>query len=166
MALPVAAVVLTPTSGAQSASVPDVTVAASSATSTGDPVITARSWSVGGVADVADTETVDVNFVAPGVYAVAVAVTNADGSNTATANATITDGYVAPDEAWSPRAELATRIHPNDLPAEYQDGLTCTPGLPTSQGIALARTFGTVFPAGDRPTAVVNGVPVEAVANA
>jgi hypothetical protein len=155
MADPLASVTVEPTSGDADASTPKVSVVATDE-STGTPAITDREWSVNTVALVAgaaaDVPTeVTLDFIAEGTYAVGVEVTNADGADSDSVTVTVTDAYVPPaylsGQQWLGTA--VERINPIDLPFEYRDGTACTPGLPDSRGIYLARQYGTVGLAGD-----------------
>lgn len=161
MAAPVASITVDPTSGAQTEADPTVAVTLTDA-STGDPEITDRTWTVGGVELDATDEAVVLDFIAVGVYNVVVGVTNGDGSDNDTGTVTVTDSYTPPAYA---AGETADRILPHLLPASYQDALACTPGVPDGQRIALAEHFGTILPTGDRGAVLFGGEVVAAVAN-
>lgn len=126
-------------------------------TGTYDPVATGRSWKADTVVVTGAVDEVEtISFCGPGTFTVVQNVVNADGNDdTAGTNVVFSDGYSAPSYMTG---EVASRILPSALPAEYRDALVATPGIPTANKIYQARTYGSILPSADRVNVVCNGV--------
>lgn len=123
-------------------------------TGTYDPAATARQWEVNAEpVPTADGPVETIEFCGPGTFPVLLNVTNADGNDDSVAvNVVVTDGYEAPDYI-----DGTSRIRPSQLPWEFRDAQTATPGLPSSNAVYHARTFGSVLPADDQVNVVHEG---------